>query len=356
MTISEEIAAPGHLSDVHASGYLVAKLSPSPDELGLAEHGLELITPNPNWAQIFPDGRSFVIGRDVETTTASIAKFSRRDADTWRMLYARFVAAKPAVVRAMYSQPESLAEELGAPHGADGYRFVMQTARSWVDETFESPEMRLFFASAGLHAGLAPDDPLGANFAWLFMATVQDVGVSIVEGGMHRVSQALAAVLARHDGDIRLNSEVAAIEVNRDRASAVHLRAGERIPVRNLIAVNTDPRHLAIDLLGEAVVGQSVVKKIRDYEWGPSFFGIYAALDQPVAYRAGSVAASAGYIHTSEASVDRLAQSFVEIRAGRLPVHPMVGIINESAVDATRAPPGKALMKFIVHFVPYRVT
>src|SRR5881409_969273 len=148
MAISEEIAAPGHLSDVHASGYLVDKLSPSPDELGLAEHGLELITPNPNWAQIFPDGRSFVIGRDVETTAASIARFSRRDADTWRTLYARFAAAKPTVVRAMYSRPERLSEELGAPHGADGYRFLMQTARNWVDETFESPEMRLFFASA----------------------------------------------------------------------------------------------------------------------------------------------------------------------------------------------------------------
>src|SRR5881628_3238322 len=198
MTISEEIAAPGHLSDVHASGYLVAKLSPSPDELGLAEHGLELITPNPNWAQIFPDGRSFVIGRDVETTAASIAKFSRRDADTWRMLYARFAAAKPAVVRAMYSRPESLAEELGAPHGSDGYRFIMQTARSWVEETFESPEMRLFFASAGLHAGLAPDDPLGGHFAWMFVSAIQDVGCSIVEGGMHRVSQARAKVLLAH--------------------------------------------------------------------------------------------------------------------------------------------------------------
>jgi len=44
MTISEEIVAPGFLSDVHASGYLVAKLSPAPAELGLAEHGLELIT------------------------------------------------------------------------------------------------------------------------------------------------------------------------------------------------------------------------------------------------------------------------------------------------------------------------
>ena len=33
MTVSEEITAPGFLSDVHASGYLVAKLTPAPEEL-----------------------------------------------------------------------------------------------------------------------------------------------------------------------------------------------------------------------------------------------------------------------------------------------------------------------------------
>jgi phytoene dehydrogenase-like protein len=62
MTISEEIAAPGFLSDIHASGYLVAKLTPAPQQLGLAAHGLELITPDPNWAQVFPDGKALAIG------------------------------------------------------------------------------------------------------------------------------------------------------------------------------------------------------------------------------------------------------------------------------------------------------
>jgi beta-carotene ketolase (CrtO type) len=33
MTVSEELAVPGFLSDVHASGYLVAKLTPAPEEL-----------------------------------------------------------------------------------------------------------------------------------------------------------------------------------------------------------------------------------------------------------------------------------------------------------------------------------
>jgi phytoene dehydrogenase-like protein len=61
MTISEEIAEPGFLSDIHASGYLVAKLTPAPQELGLDEHGLELITPDPNWAQVFPSGRCLTV-------------------------------------------------------------------------------------------------------------------------------------------------------------------------------------------------------------------------------------------------------------------------------------------------------
>jgi len=356
MTISEEIAAPGFLSDVHASGYLVAKLSRAPEELGLAEHGLRLSTPDPNWAQVFPDGRFFTIARDVESTVASIAEFSARDADTWRLLYARYVAAKPAIVAAMNSAPESLAAELSVPHGANGYRFLMQSARSWVEETFESPEMRLFFASAGLHAGLAPDDALGGHFGWLFVSAIQDVGVSIVEGGMHQVTQALGKVLTAHGGAIRTGAEVAAIEMAKSRAVGVRLTNGERIAVDGPIVSNADPRHLVLDLLGEAAVGEEIAGHIRHYEWGPSFFGIYAALDRPVAFKAGPEPGKVGYVHASELSLDHLAESFVDIRASRLPAHPMVGIINEAAVDPSRAPAGKSLMKFIVHFVPYRVT
>jgi phytoene dehydrogenase-like protein len=109
MTISEEIAAPGFLSDIHASGYLVAKLTPAPDELGLAAHGLELITPDPNWAQVYPDGRALAIGRDLGTTVESFAQFSAKDGETWRSLYRTYLAAKPAITASMNSAPPSLA-------------------------------------------------------------------------------------------------------------------------------------------------------------------------------------------------------------------------------------------------------
>jgi beta-carotene ketolase (CrtO type) len=356
MTISEDVAAPGFLSDVHASGYLVAKLSPAPDELGLADQGLELITPDPNWAQVFPDGRFLTIGRDLERTASSIERFSKRDAETWRRLYGRYLEAKPHIVAGMNAPPPTLAKEFGRPEAVDGYRFEFQSARSWVEECFESEEIRAFFASCAMHAALAPDDALGGQFGWLFASAVQDVGVSIVKGGMHRISHALARVLQAHGGEVRTGAKVEEILVENGRAVGVRLAGGETVRAGRVIASATDPRHLVLDLLGERHAGEEIAGKMRRYEWGESFFTIHLALERPVAYRAGEEPGKAGYVHAARPSVDKLAQIFLECRAGRLPRAPMVGIINEAGLDPSRAPEGRGLMKFVVHYVPYRVT
>jgi len=160
---------------------------------------------------------------------------------------------------------------------------------------------------------------------------------------------------SRIGGTIRTSAEVAGIVVEKGRAAGLRLANGERIAVDGVIAVNADPRHLGLDLLGKEIIGTDAAAKLERYEWGPSFFGIYVALDRPVAFKAGPEPATVCYLHASHASLDQLAASFVDIRAGRLPTSPMVGIINEAAVDPTRAPAGKGLMKFIVHFVPYRL-
>jgi beta-carotene ketolase (CrtO type) len=355
MTISEEIAGSGFLSDIHASGYLVAKLTPAPEELELAQHGLELITPDPNWAQIFPSGRCLTVGRNLEATIASLAQFSREDAETWRDLYQRYREAKPAITTAMSTPPLPLAAEFERPDASDSYRFQMQSARSWVNQSFKSSQAKTFFASCALHAALSPDDALGGAFAWLFASSVQDVGVSIVRGGMHKVSLGLAAVLKLNGGEIRTDAKVDKILVENGRAKAVRLLGGETIAVGEIVASNVDPRHLVLDLLGEQHVQPTIAKRIRQYEWGDSFFGIYAALKHPIRYAAGPQADQVGYVQAAGELIDDLSQMFTQCRAGLLPTTPMVGIINESVIDPSRAPAGRALMKFIVHFVPYRV-
>lgn len=358
MTISEEVTAPGYLSDVHASGFLVAKLAPAMHDLEVEKNGLELITPDPNWALVTTDGQTLTIGRDVETTAKSIERYSKQDARTWRSLYERYQQAKPAIVNGMYSAPQSQAAHLAQlnqdPQGMDELRFEMQTSRSWVNETFENETVRAFLASFAFHAAASPDDVGGGEFAWLFSTCVQDVGVSIVKGGMHHVSAALAKDLEAHGGEIRTNAFVAHIIVDGDRAKAVRLAGGEEIAADKVIASNVDPYHLVIDLLGEGVVGKDVADKIRHYEWGDSFFTIHAALSEPVAFAAGEELGHAGYIHVQPPTIEDLSEIFAQCRAGYPPETPLVGVVNEAVVDPSRAPDGKGLIKFVVHYVPYR--
>ena len=93
-----------------------------------------------------------MIARDPASTARSIAAFSGKDAETWLRLYGEYQAARTEILGAMFSPPRPLAETL-AGKGADGYRAQLQSGRSGAEETFESPEVRLFFTSAGLQIG-----------------------------------------------------------------------------------------------------------------------------------------------------------------------------------------------------------
>jgi phytoene dehydrogenase-like protein len=359
MTISEEVTGPGFLTDVHASGFLVAKLSPVLDELDLAAHGLELITPDPNWAHVRSDGKYVLVGREVDATARELARFSERDAQTYRALHQRWLDEKAGLVHGMFSPPPSITSEIESiaqrPGGLADYRFSLQSVRSWVEETFESDDVRAFVASFALHAGLSPDQVGGGEFAWLFLSTVQDVGCSTVKGGMHHVSTALAAVLREHGGEVRTGTRVSEIVVRDGRAVAVRTRDGDEIAVGEVVASNVDPAHLVLDLLGEPVVGPVVAEKIRRYEWGDSFFTVHIALDAPVEFAAVPGASGTSYSHAAEPSLDDLAVMFDQCRSGMLPARPMLGVVNEAAVDPTRAPSGKGLLKLVAHYVPYEL-
>jgi phytoene dehydrogenase-like protein len=101
------------------------------------------------------------------------------------------------------------------------------------------------------------------------------------------------------------------------------------------------------------MVGRNIVQKMERYEYGDSVFVMFMALDGPVHYRAGTAAGRSAHVHLSEPSLDFFARIYLECRGGALPSAPMIVSWNESAIDPSRAPRGKALMKFVVLSVPY---
>ena len=359
MTITEEITLPGFWSDIHASGYQLANLSPVPHELRLLDR-YELIEPEIPFSHAFPNGDIISVNRDVEKTVLDIARYSPKDAETWRTLMNRFCLEKNSIAKEMFSAPPSFpaaAKEFAASSaGMEAYRFRMQSVRSWANQTLEADAIKTLFGSFATFLGASPDDSGGAELGWLFASVLQNVGNSLVKGGMNHVTFALAEDLQAHGGEIRTNVLVEKILGNRERATAVRLAGGEEIPVGKLIVSNVDPGHLVLDLLGANMVGQEIVRKMQQYEWGDSVFVMFVALDSPINYNSGPAARRSAHVHLTEPSLDFLARVYLQCRGGHLPNAPMIVSWNDSAIDPSRAPAGQALMKFVVLSVPYMIT
>jgi phytoene dehydrogenase-like protein len=187
--------------------------------------------------------------------------------------------------------------------------------------------------------------------ASLFASLLQDVGNRAVKGGMHHLPLALAAYLQAHGGEVRSRARVAKILVERGRATGVRLTNGETIAIAGggLVASNVDPRQLVVELLAEEIVGPELMGKMQRYEWGDGYMTIY--VDAPVTYKAGPDAQRSPYVHSAPPTLEYLARIYAECRSGLLPAAPFVLMCN----DPSRAPPGKAVMKMIVHNVPYDI-
>src|SRR5436190_35353 len=359
MTVTEEETLPGFWSDIHASGYQLANLSPVPNVLGLLDR-YELIEPEIPCSHAFPDGHIISVHRDIEKTVAEITRYSVKDADTWRALMHQFLAQKKAITAAMFSPPLSFpaaaAEFAASPAGMEAYRFSMQSVRSWANQTLESEATKTLFGSFATFLGASPDDAGGAELGWLFASVLQNAGNNLVKGGMHRVTLALAEDLKAHGGEIRTNVLIERILGDSKRASAVRAVGGEEIPVGELIVSNVDPGHLVADLLGAEMVGLEIINKMKQYECGDSVFVMFVALDGTVNYKAGPTARQSAHVHLTKPSLDFFARVYLQCRGGTLPSAPMIVSWNDSVIDPSRAPAGKALMKFVVLSVPYIIT
>jgi beta-carotene ketolase (CrtO type) len=169
MTLTEDLTLPGFRSDVHASGYQLANISPAVGELELADHGVELIEPRVAFAHAFPDGNCIAVGKNLEAAERSIARFSAKDGRTVRSLFERYRDERERITTSLFSPPPSLgtaariAEE--TPGGMEAYRFSLQSVRSWCDDLFEAEETKCLFAAFGAFVGHGPDDAAGAEIS-----------------------------------------------------------------------------------------------------------------------------------------------------------------------------------------------
>jgi 1-hydroxycarotenoid 3,4-desaturase len=116
-------------------------------------------------------------------------------------------------------------------------------------EHFRDPRLRQLF---GRYATYCGSSPFSAPATLMLVAHVERDGVWLIEGGMHRLAQALAAVAARNGAKLRFRSQVNEIVVESGRVAAVKLASGERIAA-DAVLINADTAAIGDGRFGPAI-------------------------------------------------------------------------------------------------------
>lgn len=152
-------------------------------------------------------------------------------------------------IRAPRPTPASLAAAAGA---AELWRTrPFSTLWTALGSHFHDPRLRQLF---GRYATYLGSSPFLAPATLMLVAHVEQEGVWMVEGGMHRVASALATLAERHGARFHYGAEVAEIPVRDGRATGVRLASGEWVPA-DAVVVNADPAALGAGLLGRDAAG-----------------------------------------------------------------------------------------------------
>ena len=192
---------------------------------------------------LFANGNELVVSGDHEKTKAQIRRFSPHDAAAWDGFFAECkeiweIAGEPYLEapfdgalgytqRALRRGPRAL--RMGLALGT-----LDDLARRW----FESPEMRMFVGRFATYAGGEPARSTGA-FGMIPYLEIER-GAFYPAGGMHRVAQALADVLARAGVRFVLGQGVREVLLD-ERGHAVGVATEGERHLADVVVLNADP-------------------------------------------------------------------------------------------------------------------
>ena len=360
---TEEVAAPGFRHNFHSNFHGIIHMGPVYRELELERYGARYVWPENQFAQVFPDGRAIVCSRSVETTAASIARFSRADAETFRELAEVYRdVLEQAFVPAMFSPPVPPSQELAplekTTEGLALLRHFLSSPNHVARDLFVSPEVQtwLGFWVAQL-AGTGDVFGLGANYPVMLAGSLEPYGWAICVGGSNVLAQAMVRFLEEHGGEVRLGVPVVQIEVEGGLARGVELADGTRIPVPGILVSNLDPRHTFLDLVGEAELTDDFAHACRRWRYDElSMFCLYLALDAPVRWKAAEwdQAVERCFAVSICESLDVLEDNASDCRLGVPPRQPGLFTVHPSLFEPSLCPPGKAA-SFCEQIAPYEL-
>jgi phytoene dehydrogenase-like protein len=250
----------------------IFRMSGIAEDLDLARYGLRLLPVDPAHLQLGPDGSSLGIWCDRERTIRELARFSQRDARTWRELSETIDAVFPSILAYMKGHPtrvlsydliRSLAGTARRPGKlAPLIHFLTASQAELLDELFETELPKGALAAMAAYQRMEAD--MTAAIAIIYLGVVQRIPNAMPVGGTGELPRALARCLKAHRGRIRTSARVAAVEVHGRRATGVRLDSGEELRASVAVLTACNVKLALTELLPEGALPEHLLKRARD--------------------------------------------------------------------------------------------
>ncbi len=322
----------------------------------LAQHGLEFVPVSQPFASVFPDGTWCGVSTDHAATTARIASHSTTDAATWGRLTAAFgteaphlfgLLGSPMKLRAISYFVFKTLRAKGLSGSLDMTRFLLQSPRQWLTQTFQSPKVQAMLAAWGMHLDFAPDVAGGAIFPYLEGMAGQAFGMVLGKGGADTIVRAMVAAIVARGGGVECGQTVTRILHSGGKASGIELADGRVITATRAVIAGVAPR--ALPRLTATVTDFDA--RLTAFTHAPGTMMIHLALSDLPEWAAGKDLKSFAYIHIAP-SLDQMARTYQQALAGLLPDEPVLVVGQPTTVDPSRAPEGKHVIWLQVRMAP----
>ena len=239
---TKEVTKPGFYHNLHSINHFHISHTPWFADLGLGDK-VTYITPRYEFGQAHRDGSALVFGRDLEETVANVARFSKKDAATFREWNRKAEEiTRRVLLPERYAEPLPQAErERLLARTAVGRDFLEVTHRQpldVVDELFENEHVKLLFLfkvslfGTWLTDTLSKTSPMGS----VIRAFDLDSGYQLCQGGSFNLARGLMETFIAAGGTFQPQVDIERIVIEGGRATGIALRDGRTVRAKQFVA------------------------------------------------------------------------------------------------------------------------
>jgi phytoene dehydrogenase-like protein len=329
-----EVCLPGFKEDLCSSvhGFIQSNPVLRDNELNLTDYGLEYIDPDPIMHISFPDKASITVWKDIERTHAEYAKYSRKDADTFRRLVAEIQA---------YGAGQTGSD---LPDSDVWRRRFAMSGYDLVKATFENHYIRTFHLAVGRFGSVPGGHPNTGR--QLFSAIRQQMnGRPLAKGGSGMLAVALGRVIEANGGVILTNMPVVQLIIERGRCRGVECMDGSKYRARKGVVSTIHVKHL-VDMAPTHLWGDGFIENVRLLQPEYAMFAFHYAISEPPEYEL----ADGSTISPAESALmgdpERILRLDYEHATGEINLEGFpLQVVCPSIADPTRAPAGMHTLK-----------